>query len=77
MEEPMPRMKWKKLILFYIRLILENGAKKPLNFGIILYPFILYKTMVIPLYIAVFFFGIISFKNWYFYNINFVFFGRF
>ena len=34
--------------------------KKPLNFGAMLHPFILHKTMVILLYTTTFFFGIIS-----------------
>ena len=49
----------KTAIILYTAHLGKRG-KKPLNFGAILYPSISYKTMVIPLYTAVFFFGIIS-----------------
>jgi len=49
-----------KIILYTAHL--GKRGKKFLNFGTMLHPFILYKTMVIPLHTAIFFFGIISFK---------------
>ena len=62
MEKTYALYEMEKTTLFYIWFILENGIKKPLNFDAILYPSILYKIIIISLDIAVFFFGIISFK---------------
>ena len=45
-------------MIFHTRL--GKRGKKPLNFGAMLHPSISYKTMVIPLHTAAFFFGIIS-----------------
>ena len=58
-KNPLPVWNGKTNVISYTAHLGKRG-KKPLNVGAMLHPSISYKTMVIPLYTAAFFFGIIS-----------------